>query len=195
MPDAPSHILSAVRRAGAHASRLRYEVSGDLATIRGMCFGVCFIDAPWSAPSRSSFASLTHAIARLDKGRRLELVVVGIDGAPGLADIPELRNHIGGWGEAAWVYRGHIIHSSADGQAFIPYTEELLGRERYPVVSVPLPATARQLADYLCNGEDCGFALHDALVEGGHPDLAEHFRQETVHPKGCWALDLILGKG
>lgn len=50
-----------------------------------------------------------------------------------------------------------------------------------------------QLADSLYQGEECGFALHDALLESGHPDIAEHFR-EAWHPKGCWALDAILGK-
>jgi hypothetical protein len=24
--------------------------------------------------------------------------------------------------------------------------------------------------------------------------LADHFRQETSHPKGCWVVDAILGK-
>jgi hypothetical protein len=28
----------------------------------------------------------------------------------------------------------------------------------------------------------------------GHAELAEHFRQERWHPKGCWAVDLILAK-
>jgi hypothetical protein len=31
------------------------------------------------------------------------------------------------------------------------------------------------------------------LLEAGHAELAAHF-QERDHPKGCWALDLILGK-
>jgi len=57
-----------------------------------------------------------------------------------------------------------------------------------------LPSTVVQLAAALYNGEDCGFALHDALMEAGQAELAEHFRQEQVHPKGCWVLDLILGK-
>ena len=43
------------------------------------------------------------------------------------------------------------------------------------------------------DGEDCRFALHDALEEQGQIRLADHFRGGT-HPKGCWALDLILGK-
>lgn len=56
------------------------------------------------------------------------------------------------------------------------------------------PTTVVQLANALYNGQDCGFALHDALLEAGQVDLAEHFRQEMEHPKGCWAVDLILGK-
>lgn len=56
-----------------------------------------------------------------------------------------------------------------------------------------LPSNAIHLAQALYNREDCGFALHDALLEAGHPDLADHFRDKK-HPKGCWALDLILGK-
>jgi hypothetical protein len=49
------------------------------------------------------------------------------------------------------------------------------------------------LAKALYQGQDSSFALHDALLEAGHTELAEHFR-EPYHPKGCWALDLILGK-
>jgi len=56
------------------------------------------------------------------------------------------------------------------------------------------PATITQLADALYHGEDCGFALHDALLDAGHSDLAQHFRYEQAHPKGCWAVDLLLGK-
>jgi hypothetical protein len=56
-----------------------------------------------------------------------------------------------------------------------------------------LPTPVVNLAGGLYNGEDCAFALHDALLEAGHLDLAEHFRKPD-HPKGCWALDVILGK-
>jgi hypothetical protein len=51
-----------------------------------------------------------------------------------------------------------------------------------------------QLAESLYAGQDCAFALHDALLEAGHAELAEHFRQEKSHPKGCWAIDVILEK-
>ena len=57
------------------------------------------------------------------------------------------------------------------------------------------PATVRQLAQSLYEGADCAFALHDALLETGHAELAEHFAPAGKwHPKGCWAVDLILGK-
>jgi hypothetical protein len=55
------------------------------------------------------------------------------------------------------------------------------------------PSTVLQLAEALYNGQDCSFALHDALLEDGHPELAEHFREKD-HPKGCGVLDVILGQ-
>jgi hypothetical protein len=56
------------------------------------------------------------------------------------------------------------------------------------------PLTVVQLAEAMYDGQHCTFALHDALAESGHPELADHFCQEQGHPKGCWALDLILHK-
>jgi hypothetical protein len=56
------------------------------------------------------------------------------------------------------------------------------------------PSSVVQLAESLYAGTDCAFALHDALLDAGHAELAEHFRQEQWHPKGCWAIDVILGK-
>lgn len=56
------------------------------------------------------------------------------------------------------------------------------------------PTDVVHLADAMYAGQDCHhYALHDALLEAGHAEMAEHFR-EPGHPKGCWALDLILGK-
>jgi hypothetical protein len=82
------------------------------------------------------------------------------------------------------------------------------------------PAAAVQIAEAVYDGQDVAFALHDALLEMGQEELAEHFRQPNLcpvsyqhqphdycdgsasstrsllpgHPKGCWALDYILGK-
>jgi hypothetical protein len=67
-----------------------------------------------------------------------------------------------------------------------------------PFRKTPLPdwpETVHQLAESLYGGADCAFALHDALLEAGHAEFAEHFRDASQwHPKGCWAMDLVLGK-
>jgi hypothetical protein len=72
----------------------------------------------------------------------------------------------------------HII-----GNPFRPYPAS----DRWPTAVV-------QVAESLYTGTDCAFALHDALLEAGHAELAEHFVKEQWHPKGCWVVDLILGK-
>lgn len=52
-----------------------------------------------------------------------------------------------------------------------------------------------RLAESAYEGENCHFALHDALLDAGHAELTAHFRDPGEwHPKGCWALDVILGK-
>lgn len=56
------------------------------------------------------------------------------------------------------------------------------------------PVGVLRLAEALYAGADVAFALADALLEAGHPELAEHFRAEAWHPKGCWVVDLVLGK-
>ncbi len=56
------------------------------------------------------------------------------------------------------------------------------------------PATVLELANAVYAGQNCAPMLADALEEAGHAELGEHMRSESVHPKGCWVLDLILGK-
>jgi hypothetical protein len=56
-----------------------------------------------------------------------------------------------------------------------------------------MPRTVLSLATGLYAGQDGAFALRDALLEAGAVELADHFTQAD-HPKGCWALDCILGK-
>lgn len=57
------------------------------------------------------------------------------------------------------------------------------------------PATVRQLVVALDTGEGCCFALHDALLEAGHAEVAELFRQEDWHSKPGWVVDLVIGEG
>jgi hypothetical protein len=56
------------------------------------------------------------------------------------------------------------------------------------------PQTVVQLAQSLYDGQDCRLPLSDALEETGFTDLATHFRDDDWHPKGCWVIDMILGK-
>ncbi len=64
---------------------------------------------------------------------------------------------------------------------------------RYKVPAV-WPAKVVKLAKEMYAGENRCSALSSALVAGGHAALAEHFQEERKHPKGCWVIDLILGK-
>ncbi len=57
-------------------------------------------------------------------------------------------------------------------------------------VSNPRPANVLELAKSLRGGADCAFALHDALLEAGLAELAEHF-QFREHPPTCWALNAL----
>jgi hypothetical protein len=70
----------------------------------------------------------------------------------------------------------------------------IIGNPFAPALSpVHLPANILQLASALYEGQDCAFALHDALHDAGVSDLASHFQKSAQrHPKGCWALDLLL---
>jgi len=63
----------------------------------------------------------------------------------------------------------------------------------YPAPAI-WPSTVVELAASLYEGHDCRLPLSDALEESGHGEVAEHFRVEEWHPKGCWVLDLILNK-
>lgn len=48
-----------------------------------------------------------------------------------------------------------------------------------------------RLAEAYIDGQDCGFALHDALLEAGKPELAELFRRPD-NPEGRRAANNIL---
>lgn len=56
------------------------------------------------------------------------------------------------------------------------------------------PSVVVELAQALYDGTGDRLVLADALEEAGHQELAEHFRAGEWHPKGCWAMDLVLGK-
>jgi hypothetical protein len=103
-----------------------------------------------------------------------------------------------------WVVRDEAFASgrenweelyNAETGAQEPLFVHIMGNpfRRHPA-SEQWPSAIVQLAESLYAGQDCAFALHDALLEAGHAELAEHFREEKSHPKGCWVVDVILGK-
>jgi hypothetical protein len=77
-------------------------------------------------------------------------------------------------------------------EAFAPMADlvrHIVGNPFRPYPAPPSwPSTVVQLAESLYNGQDCAFALHDALLEAGQAELAEHFRQEsrTRRAAGLW---------
>jgi hypothetical protein len=57
------------------------------------------------------------------------------------------------------------------------------------------PTTVVALAESVYEGDSAArLPLHDALLECGHPALAEHCAADPIHPKGCWVIDLITGR-
>lgn len=70
----------------------------------------------------------------------------------------------------------------------------IAGNPFQPVPWSSLPVPVIQLAEAMADGADAGFALHDALLEVGRDDLADHFRTPQEHPRGCHVIDVILGK-
>jgi hypothetical protein len=103
-----------------------------------------------------------------------------------LEHVPEAAN---------WAARARKSHERAAEQtAQIALVHHVFGNPFQPAaVLTPLPPSIPALAAALYAGQDCGFALHDALLDAGDVSLAGHFRTPD-HPRGCWALDLLLGK-
>jgi hypothetical protein len=56
-----------------------------------------------------------------------------------------------------------------------------------------VPMTIRELAEAVYQQEQSAIGpLHDALLDAGLIDLADHFKDAAGwHPKGCWVVDLV----
>jgi hypothetical protein len=98
----------------------------------------------------------------------------------------------------AWAAANGAANASAEAGLFRGQAEllrEIVGNPfRQPELPAQWPPAVLALAEALAAGGACHFALHDALLEAGQPELAQHFAGDAAHPKGCWALDLLLGK-
>jgi hypothetical protein len=111
--------------------------------------------------------------------------------------VEDCANTMDGWAAANFVVQE--THSIANLTEKWPLQAEILreiiGNPFRPYPAPPAwPTAVIKLAEALYAGGDCSFALHDALLEAGHPKLGEHFQPEQGHPKGCWVVDLLLGK-
>jgi hypothetical protein len=74
-------------------------------------------------------------------------------------------------------------------------TRHFFGNPLRPYLVPPSwPALVVDLAQQFYKGADVRLILHDALLDAGHAELAEHFRTEEWHPNGCFALDAVLGR-
>lgn len=99
---------------------------------------------------------------------------------------------------AAWV-AAH--HSSASGiwererQLQAGLLRDIIGNPFRPAAPVTLTSIRPvALAHDVYEGKSNHELLRQALGEAGYKELAEHFGDNRVHPKGCWALDAILNK-
>ncbi len=106
---------------------------------------------------------------------------------PGSGLTPNMAPTWLAWQAAESTIQARLLHDIA-GNPFRPVTFE-------PAWLTP-DAEALARAVY----EERRFAelpvLADALEEAGctHPDLLGHLRSDSPHARGCWALDLVLGK-
>ncbi len=98
---------------------------------------------------------------------------------------------------SAYAYGGGG-HAAQQAQEFVRQAcllRHIIGNPFRPQPRPLCPSVVAHLGESVYAGEPCTFALHDALLDAGHAELAAHFRDpDAWHPKGCWALDLILGK-
>lgn len=93
-----------------------------------------------------------------------------------------------------WMELGERVRV-ASGIDLSNLLRHIVGAPFRPYSATPSwPADVTRLAEAVYAGADVGFALADALLEAGHPELAEHFRAEAWHPKGCWVVDIITGR-
>lgn len=88
----------------------------------------------------------------------------------------------------------------AERVAQIPLLHCIFGNPFRPVVFSPSwrTDTALSLAQQMYDSRDFGAMpiLADALQDAGCEDeqILSHCRSETIHVRGCWVVDLVLGK-
>lgn len=142
-------------------------------------------DHPWTSPltNRVVLSFQRSAASEVLPGHRVELLFQ-------LGDDPSVLDYV----QSA--YTGIVSSYCRDIRWQADLLRHIVGN---PFLNVTRPerwpVEVTHLAEAAYAGSDCAFALHDALLDAREVGLAEHFgATEPRHPKGCWALDLILGK-
>jgi hypothetical protein len=83
---------------------------------------------------------------------------------------------------------------TSEKAAHAELVRHIFGNPFRPVVLASILQTnVIELAKRLYDGKGSAAELAESLNAAGEEDLAEHFSHDD-HPKGCWALDAILGK-
>ena len=107
--------------------------------------------------------------------------------------------------ELAEVVLTYLDHLEARGDLDLEaehaaFVHDIFGNPFRPVSFNPSWATptATALAARMYESRDFGALpiLADALQDAGceHPDVLDHCRNDPVHVRGCWVVDLLLGK-
>ncbi|QDU36302.1 hypothetical protein Mal4_05870 [Maioricimonas rarisocia] len=109
MPGNPDGLQLLARHSRLPAEQIRYLPDADAETIWSVDRGILFLMAFWSAPSIRAFTDLTEALHEASASVP-QLIVLDIDGAPGVCQLPELVGRIHGYGEAVVVRDGRIVH-------------------------------------------------------------------------------------
>jgi hypothetical protein len=101
---------------------------------------------------------------------------------------------------AAWVAAGSsrvaawAVSKNTERKEQPVLLREIFGNPFRPVLApATWPPAVTELAKQLYAGESCEAPLRQALQQAGHTELGDHFCRPN-HPKGCWAVDLLLGK-
>src|SRR5262249_10135157 len=93
-------------------------------------------------------------------------------------------------GKASWGLASRV--NPAAQQAIL---HEIFGNPFRPYAApASWPGVVIEPAQALYDGTGDRLILPDALEEAGHKELAQHVRDEEWHPRGCWVVDLLLGK-
>jgi len=144
------------------------------------------------SPARAAASAADLAQHAVEAAR---YVVTSASWVAAEARIPAELAKVGGAANEHWHRQKQAVACRDENAAQAHLLRHIIGNPFRPYhIPDHWPSTTVQLAQTLYNCQDCSFALHDALLEAGHPELAKHFQEEHLHPKGCWVMDLLLGK-